>query len=59
MLCGIIAKTANGWIICLNVNVCYKLITLLIFSSLPAKAQLKRYDIVTYTGALYINTDYN
>ena len=31
MLCGIIAKTAKGWIICLNVKVCYKLITLLVF----------------------------
>ena len=38
MDCGIIAKFAKGWIICLNVYVCYKLITLLLFDSLHAKA---------------------
>ena len=38
MVCGIIAKFAKGCIICINVQVCYKLITLLLFHSLPAKA---------------------
>ena len=40
MDCGIIAKIAKGWIICLNVYVCYKLITLLLFDSLHDKASL-------------------
>ena len=40
MFCGIIAKFAKGWIICLNVKFCYKLITLLLFDSLHDKASL-------------------
>lgn len=39
MVCGIIAKFVKGCIICLNVQVCYKLITLLVYSSSLAKTR--------------------